>query len=60
MNIQYLLGGLTCMVLGSWLTLKQIKILLKGKRDELGWDYRILAGGIIFIMGGITLLTKCF
>jgi hypothetical protein len=58
MNALYVFGGIACLVFGAWLTIKQIKIFAKGKQDQLGWDIKLLGGGIIFIIGGICLIAK--
>lgn len=56
MNYTYLVGGIIALVFGGWLTLNQIKIFLKKQGDQLGWDIKLLSGGLIFIMIGIYLL----
>jgi hypothetical protein len=57
MNSLYVLGGIACLIFGAWLAIKQIKILVKGKQDELGWDIKGLGVGIMSIMIGIYLIT---
>jgi 4-hydroxybenzoate polyprenyltransferase len=51
-----LLGGIVCLVFGVFITARQIKIIRTGKVDQLGFDYKLLAGGIVFIMAGFSLL----
>lgn len=57
MNYTYLLGGIASLIFGGGLTIYQIRIFIKGKQDQLGWDIKLLSGGIIFLMGGIYMLT---
>jgi hypothetical protein len=60
MNYSYLLGGIACFGIGLWLTIYQIGTFIKGKQDELGWDIKGLASGIIFLLGGIYMLLHIF
>jgi len=53
-------GGITCLVLGIYISIVQIKKFAKRKQDELGFDIKLLGGGIIFIIGGIALLASAF
>ena len=46
------------MTLGCYLTIKQIKIFVAGKQDQLGWDIKGLGAGIISIMIGVYLIIK--
>ena len=57
MNILYVLGEIACLIFGAWLTINQIKIFVKGKQDELGWDIKGLGVGTMFIIIGIYLIT---
>jgi hypothetical protein len=56
MDYKYLIGGLAFLGFGVWLVINQVKIFRRGNQDELGWDIKLLAGGIIFAMIGIYLL----
>jgi hypothetical protein len=55
-NVLYVLGGIACLIFGAWLAIKQIKIFVRGKQDELGWDIKGLGVGIMFIMIGVYLI----
>ena len=57
MNYTYLLGGMASIGFGGWLIFNQIKIFVRGKQDKLGWDIKLLSGGILCLMLGIYLLT---
>jgi len=56
MNYTYLFGGIASLGFGSWLTFNQIRIFALGKQDRLGWDIKLLSGGILSMMLGIYLL----
>lgn len=58
MNGIYILGGIACLAFGIYLTVKQIKTFLAGKQDQLGFDIKLLGGGLIGIMIGIYLIIK--
>jgi len=60
MNYPYLFGGIASLSFGGWLTIYQIRTLIRGKQDRLGWDIRLLSGGIIFLMGGIYMLAHLY
>jgi len=51
-------GGPICLALGIWITIKQIRKFKAGKQDKLGFDIKLLGGGILFIMGGIALIAS--
>ena len=57
MNYTYLVGGICSLLFGGWLTIHQIKVFKNRKQDELGWDIKLLSGGIITLMLGVYLLT---
>ena len=57
MNYIYLFGGIVSFGFGLFLTIYQIKTFIKHEQDELGWDIKGLSAGIMFLMGGIYLLT---
>ncbi|MBB6110954.1 hypothetical protein [Mucilaginibacter lappiensis] len=54
----YSIGGVALLGVGLYLTVKQIKIFMAGKQDQLGWDIRGLGTGIISIMIGVYLIVK--
>jgi len=56
MDYKCLIGGLAFLGFGVWLVINQVKIFRRGNQDELGWDIKLLSGGIIFAMIGIYLL----
>ncbi len=58
MTALYFLGGIDCLIFGVCLTKRQVKIFAKGKQDELGFDIKLLTGGILFIVIGVSLIVK--
>ncbi len=58
MNGLDLLGGFACLAFGIFIILKQIKKFRNHQQDQLGFDIKLLGGGIIFIMGGICLIAQ--
>jgi len=58
MNIPYVLGGIASIALGLYITITQLKKIIAGEDDQLGFDYKGLGGGVIFIMVGIALILK--
>jgi len=58
MNGLYIIGGIACLAFGIYLTLKQIKTFRAGKQDQLGFDIKLLGGGIIGIIIGVYLIMK--
>jgi len=58
MNGLYTIGGVILLAIGLYLTVKQIKIFVAGKQDQLGWDIRGLGAGIMSIMIGVYLIVK--
>jgi hypothetical protein len=60
MNSVDMLAGLACLGIGVSITIVQIKTFSKGKQDQLGFDIKLLSGGVIFIIIGIMLTAKAF
>jgi hypothetical protein len=58
MNFLYVSGGIALIVLGCYIVVFQVKKTRAGKEDRLGFDYRLLGGGVIFIMGGTAMIIK--
>lgn len=58
MNGLYVFGGIACLVFGIYLTKKQVKTFNSGKQDQLGFDIKLLGGGIMAIIGGVYLIMK--
>lgn len=58
MNGLYLIGGIACLSLGIYITIRQIKKTKTGEQDKLGFNYKLLAGGVGFIMVGFGLIAK--
>jgi hypothetical protein len=56
MDWLYIIGGVILLAIGLYLTVKQIKIFVAGKQDQLGWDIRGLGAGIMSIMIGVYLI----
>ena len=50
--------GLACLIIGFPLTIKQIKIFRAGEQDQLGFDIKLLGGGIMAIIAGFYLIFK--
>jgi len=53
-----LLEGFALLVLGIIITIIQVRKIRARKDDQLGFDYRLLDGGIIFIMCGLVMIFK--
>ena len=60
MNYTYLLGGIASLTFGTWLTIHQIRKVIKGTQDNMGWDIRGIGGGISFTIIGIYLLCHLY
>jgi hypothetical protein len=58
MNVLYVLGGIVCLIFGVWQTIKQMKIFASDKQDAFGYDIKILAGAVGFIILGVALIIK--
>ena len=56
MNILYVIGGIGCMSLGVYITKIQVKRFMRGEQDNLGFDIKLLFGGIMGIILGIALI----
>ena len=56
MNILYTLGGFACLIFGIWLTINQINIFRRGEQDKLGFDIKMLGGGIMSMILGVALI----
>jgi len=56
MNYEYVIGGLVSVGAGILLIYNQAKIFLRGDQDQLGWDIKLLSGGILCLMLGLYLL----
>jgi hypothetical protein len=60
MNSVDMLAGLACIGIGVYITIVQIKKFSKGKQDQLGFDIKLLGGGVVFIIIGIMLTYRGF
>lgn len=60
MDYTNLLGGIACLTFGAWLTIRQIRKVIKGTQDNMGWDIRAIGGGISFVIIGIYLLSHLY
>ena len=58
MDMKYVLGGAASLILGLYIIVKQIRTIRAGQQDSLGWDYRLLIGGVIFLMLGIGMIAQ--
>lgn len=58
MRALYILGGIASLIFGLVIIIRQIKTFKKGEQDELGFDIKLLGGGMGFLMIGIYLLAK--
>jgi len=56
MNALYVLGGVACLGLGIYITIRQVKTFVKDEQDDLGFDIKLLGGGIMAITLGIALI----
>jgi len=52
----YIIGGFACLVLGIWITVKQVIVFKKGEQDSLGFDIKLLGGGVMAVMFGVALI----
>jgi hypothetical protein len=55
-NGLYVIAGIACLSLGLFVTVFQVKKFIRKKQDNLGFDIKLLAGGIMFIIIGIALI----
>ncbi|WP_304067590.1 hypothetical protein [Pedobacter glucosidilyticus] len=55
-NTLYFLGGIVSLILGIFIVINQIKFFLRKEKDELGFNFGLLVGGICAIMLGIGLI----
>jgi len=46
------------LAIGIYLTVKQVKIFMKGEQDNQGFDVKVLGLGIMIIMTGLYLIFK--
>jgi len=60
MNGINFLAGMACTGLGLYMTTIQIKRFSKGQQDQLGFDIKLLGGGVVFIIIGIMLTVSAF
>ena len=58
MRALYIVGGIASLIFGLVIIIRQIKTFKKGEQDELGFDIKLLGGGMGFLMIGIYLLAK--
>jgi len=58
MNVLYVILGVISLAFGVILTIKEIKIIKGGTQDPQGFDIKLLASGISFIIIGIALIVK--
>lgn len=58
MSTLHVLGGIFCLCLGVFIIVKQSKTFIKGQQDRLGFDIKLLGGGIGFVIIGIAILAK--
>lgn len=54
----YIIGGLLCLAIGIYIIRLEVRTFMKGEQDEMGFDIRLLGGGIFFIMTGVAILIK--
>ena len=52
------LAEFACLGLGIFITRKQIKIFQAKEQDDLGFDVKLLGGGIMAIILGIALIVQ--
>ena len=58
MNVIYIIGGCASLAIGIYLTVKQVKVFMKGEQDNQGFDVKALGLGIMIIMTGLYLIFK--
>jgi TctA family transporter len=57
-NDLYVVGGIACLIFGLYISTVQIKKIKAGKQDQLGFDYKLLGGGIMFIIIGLAFIIQ--
>ena len=50
--------GIILLVIGTWVTIVQIKVFAKGEQGKQGFDIKLLFAGITALVGGIILISK--
>jgi len=58
MSTFYSIGGILCLIIGLYITIKQLKIFRSHQQDELGFDIGLLSSGFMFMLIGIALIFK--
>ena len=53
MKANYLFGGIICLFLGIYIVGIQIKTFRERKQDNLGFDLKLLGGGIMAVILGM-------
>jgi hypothetical protein len=56
MNALYIIRGFACLVLGIWITVKQVIVFKKGEQDSLGFDIKLLGGVVMAVVFGVALI----
>jgi len=44
------------LVLGIWITVKQVIVFKKGEQDSLGFDIKLLGGVVMAVVFGVALI----
>ena len=57
-NSSYIICGIVCLAIGLPISFTQIKELLRGDKDQLGFTSQLLAGGIMAIILGTGLIIQ--
>lgn len=54
----YIIGGLLCLAIGIYIIRLEVKTFMKGEQDEMGFDIRLLFGGIMAIILGVAMIIQ--
>ena len=58
MNALYIIGGIGLTLFGIWLTIKEIRVFIRGEQGDLGYDVKGLIFGLTCIIFGILVIIE--
>ena len=59
MNLLGLAGGIALIIVGLYFVVTYLRKYVKHEQDDMGFDSKLIAGGLGCIMIGIALIAKC-
>lgn len=59
-TVHYLLRGIACLAIGGYITNRQIGLIKRREKNQLGFSYVMLGAGLIILMSGIAFLMELF